>query len=130
MKKYLFLLAFLFACSDKENEVYVHYRGDFDSSNVKIVEEIVKKFSQKWGLSIWEKNKSDMSRLTNHQESFFMGLEINSNTIMTINNVGIGNVISIIVIKNSYVSSEKLDFLSSNILKDLENINIKMNKVK
>lgn len=123
LRQIFFALLMLFCVTGcGESEVVkpvLKYQADFDPSDVDQVESFIKSVAKRWDLRVYEKDRKQMSVLTQGEDAFFMALYLNSNSILDISNVGMGKVLTLGVFDYGEMPLEELHALADEITSGL-----------
>jgi hypothetical protein len=122
----IFGALFIVSCYTEYRPFDRHQRGAFDPANADTAVELVEDFAKKHSLGLEQKDREQMSFLTEDLPAFFsfLYLEPSRDSVITVSNVGVGTVLDITLIhgdnadkKNEVALFEALlDLLSSNSL--------------
>lgn len=90
------------SCADTMIEPEFSYVANFNPEQIPAVEEIIRSKAERWGFFIQENDKEQMKFATRGTEAFYIAFfdEVD-NIVFSINNVGVGNILSL----RSYVAA-------------------------
>jgi hypothetical protein len=119
LRQIFFALLMLFcvtACGEGEVvKPVLSYQANFDPSDVDQIESFIKSVAKRWDLRVYEKDRKQMSVLTQGEDAFFIALYLNGNSILDISNVGMGKVLTMGVFDYDEMPLEKLHALAHEI---------------
>ena len=118
MKKfYVVILALILSsCGEVNRKIPLLYQANFDASKIEEVEGAMEIISKKWGLRLFQKDRERMKYLTQGKEAFFIALYFNGDAVLSLNNVGVGEVLSLMIVDYGIMPKNDLERLTNETL--------------
>ncbi|MDP1932169.1 MAG: hypothetical protein Q8L60_12005 [Gammaproteobacteria bacterium] len=91
------------------------YRAEFNPADVDAVVQFVRSVAERRNIRVYEKDRRQMSFLTQGKEAFFIAFYYNDNAVLDISNVGVGEIITLGVFDHQEYSAQALYDVSEEI---------------
>jgi hypothetical protein len=129
----IFVVFFVISCGESSyHEPDFYYEGKFDSSLVNQLEEYMKDLADERNLVVFEKDRGQMSALTQNEEALFISLHVASidEPLLWVSNVGVGTVLTLGFLSNENFSYDNTKALSETVRNGLlDEMGIEMKSV-
>ena len=126
----LLAACFLAACEGQYISPYVQYQARLkDFSTIKLVESRVRVIAQRRNLGIVEKNRKEMSAVTGDSPAFFIFLEHEGDTVLTISNAGAGALIRVMAFERAGYDRRMLDVLVEEVIGSLSELDLSFGRL-
>ena len=116
----VFMLILSSSCSQGYIGSIKNYKSSFDHSRVDDARRIILSFSNDKGLEVFEKDQGRMRFLSSGRDAFFISLYFKGDPILTITNVGVGDVLTFSASGSVEMSADNLNELSNGLRTILE----------
>lgn len=126
------LLSFLLsACADRSTPMYAIYDAEFnDSSKIEQIEVRIRAIAKKYKLTVLEKDRKEMSLvIIDEQPAFFIFLDFNGRTVLTVGNAGVGTILSIAARDYGVMPINRIDELLAEVISNLSELGLEFKKV-
>ena len=107
----------LMSCSPSRSAVYAQYEATLTEAEIiEKIEITLKTTAKKHGFHYFEKDRREISAITQDRPAFFIALYHNDDPFFTITNAGVGFIVTIIVNDFGNLGEEKLDAVIGDVL--------------
>lgn len=107
-------------CGGAQDIPTVVFKADFDPARIEEVEVLVDEIAGRWNLRVFRKDKKQMSILTQGEAAFFVALYLEQDPIVVLTNVGVSNILSLVISDLGSMHVTELDRLTAEIVDSLE----------
>lgn len=116
------LVICLAACSRTDREFYQSWEADiqFDSVDIETTEQLMRDVSEEWGLTYFEKDRSQMAFLNKGEPSFYMMLFDGDHGILDLTNAVVSHQLRLDLIDLGEMPAHDLERLAAEVRKKLE----------
>lgn len=116
----LALLMLTTSCEAQHKPPYLMYRAQFEVANVDEAVILTRAIATKWGLSVRELDRDQMSFHTRGKPAFFTALMYKDDPVVVVNNSGFGEVIMVIAVNFERMPTSDLEALTAEIIRKFQ----------
>ena len=125
-----FLFILNVSCQAAVNRPHATYQAELeDYAKIEQIETLIRAIAANRNLDVFEKDRDEMSYLTQGEPAFFIALYYMNEPVMTLTNVGIGNKLTLTTTDYGDMSLRELEKLTQQILSELETLTLVFRKV-